>query len=201
MKEKFVQKRLTHRLEVSFDYDGVFVDDKRLLTESRYKIYYDQMEPDPMEEKVMSKMWLVISIISILGLCLTSYDYIAGAIKDFNNVLICILAVAISVPAFFMRISRYFIIPAGDNPLVLYKDNPGKEAFNAFVEELYERRLEYIEEMEYEEFDESVDLEALDNLNYLKSMNAITDEEYEQRRREIIRRRKSRDESDDFSLN
>lgn len=180
--EEFKQKRFFNSKRVEFEYDGITFYSGNFLNAKEIFIPFDEIIPDAItRETKTSRLFIGITIASglIFGLALWDIFSIPFAIYMvlvFFSGLIFALFLLLTI---FNRKYMLYITTVSGYLIDFYDKNPSEEAISAFLETLKTKTFAYLKE-KYAVIDIDLPVEKqIENLNFLKERNVITEKEYE----------------------
>ena len=180
--EEFKQKRFLNSKRVAFEYDGITFSSGNFLNAKEIFIPFDEIIPDAItRETKTSRLYLWISIIFGLIFILAVLDIfkipfgILMVLKFFSGLLFVFFLIL----TIFSRKKMLYITTLSGYLFDFYDRNPSKEAIDEFLETLKTKTFAYLKE-KYAVIDIDLPVEKqIENLNFLKERNVITEIEYE----------------------
>ena len=180
--EEFKQKRFLNSKRVAFEYDGITFYSGNFLNAKEIFIPFDEIIPDAItRETKTSRLYLWISIIFGLIFILAVLDIfkipfgILMVLKFFSGLLFVFFLIL----TIFSRKKMLYITTLSGYLIDFYDRNPSKEAIDEFLKTLKTKTFAYLKE-KYAVIDIDLPVEKqIENLNFLKERNVITEIEYE----------------------
>lgn len=181
--EEFKQKRFFNSKRVEFEIDGITFYSGTFLNAKEIFIPFDDILPDAItRETKTSRLFLWITIASglILSLALWDIFIIPFAIYMVLVFFSGLLFAAFLLLTIFSRKYMLYITTLSGYLIDFYDKNPSEEAMDEFLETLKTKTFTYLKE-KYAIIDIDLPVEKqIENLNFLKDRNVITEKEYEE---------------------
>ncbi|MDF1518718.1 MAG: hypothetical protein RQ864_00450 [Lutibacter sp.] len=180
--EEFKQKRFFNSKRVEFEFDGITFYSGNFLNAKEVFIPFDEIIPDAItRETKTSKLFIWITIVSGLILSLALWDIfkipfaVYMVLVFFSGLLFAIFLLM----TIFSRKYMLYITTISGYLIDFYDRNPSKEAIDEFLKILKIKTFAYLKE-KYAIIDIDLPVEKqIENLNFLKERNVITEKEYE----------------------
>jgi hypothetical protein len=181
--EEFKQKRLFNSKRVEFESDGITFYSGTFLNAKEIFIPFDDILPDAItRETKTSRLFLWITIASGLILSLALWDIFSIPFAIYM-VLVFFSGLLFAVFLFLTIFSRkymLYITTLSGYLIDFYDKNPSEEVLEEFLETLKTKTFTYLKE-KYAVIDIDLPVEKqIENLNFLKDRNVITEKEYEE---------------------
>lgn len=181
--EEFKQKRFFNSKRVEFEIDGITFYSGNFLNAKEIFIPFDDILPDAItRETKTSRLFLWITIASGLIFSLALWDIfsipfaIYMVLVFFSGLLFAIFLLL----TIFSRKYMLYITTLSGYLIDFYDKNPSEEAMYEFLETLKTKTFAYLKE-KYAVIDIDLPVEKqIENLNFLKERNVITEKEYEE---------------------
>lgn len=181
--EEFNQKRFFNSKRVEFEIDGITFYSGNFLNAKEIFIPFDDILPDAItKETKTSRLFLWITIASGLVFSLASWDIfsipfaIYMVLVFFSGLLFAIFLLL----TIFSRKNMLYITTLSGYLIDFYDKNPSEEAMDEFLKTLKTKTFAYLKE-KYAVIDIDLPVEKqIENLNFLKERNVITEKEYEE---------------------
>jgi hypothetical protein len=185
---KFKQSRLLKKRYYEIVKDGVDVCETSLTNSIKYKVAFENIAQQPQEVSTSFNLLLWIAVVLLSLSVLTLLLQLFG--QDVENGTFAIwggLGILAGIGFFISR--ACFLIYNSNNHyprLVFYKDKPSKEQFTHFITAVHDKQREYLRQ-NYLINTEAVDsVNAIQKLVWLKEQQAISEDEYENLKKDII---------------
>ena len=165
--------------------DGVLFEAKSALTHRSFKVPYPFIPNDTYVVSVYSKLafWFFTALFT-LG-CISVLLMLGGVKMDkYTPYVYFVFSLPFGIRFLISRIT-FVGLRCGAQVLPFYKDNPTKEALDAFIRQLQERKRNYIEKLLADVPGHSVGSE-LQKLVSLKENGSITEEEFQQLKKTLV---------------
>lgn len=180
--EEFKQKRFFNSKRVEFEIDGITFYSGTFLNAKEIFIPFDDILPDAItRETKTSSLFLWITTASGLIFCLALWDIfrIPFAIYMLMVFFSGLLFAVFLLLTIFSRKYMLYITTLSGYLIDFYDKNPSEEAMDEFLETLKTKTFSYLKE-KYAVIDIDLPVEnQIENLNFLKERNVITEKEYE----------------------
>ncbi len=180
--EDFKQKRFFNSKRVEFESDGISYYSGNFLNAKEIFIPFDEIIPDAIgRETKTSRLFLWFTIILGLIFSLALWDifripYGIYMVLAFFSGLFFMFFLILTI---FSRKHMLYITTLSGYLIDFYAKNPSEEALENFLEILKERTFAYLKE-KYAVIDKDLPVEKqIENLNFLKERNVISEKEYE----------------------
>lgn len=181
--EEFKQKRFLNSKRVEFEIDGITFFSGTFLNAKEIFIPFDDILPDAItRETKTSRLFLWITIASGLIFSLVLWDIfiIPFAIYMVLVFFSGLLFAAFLLLTIFSRKYMLYITTLSGYLIDFYDKNPSEEVMDEFLETLKTKTFAYLKE-KYAVIDIDLPVEKqIENLNFLKERNVITEKEYEE---------------------
>jgi hypothetical protein len=181
--EEFKQKRFFNSKRVEFEIDGITFYSGNFLNAKEIFIPFDDILPDAItRETKTSRLFLWITIASGLVLSLALWDifkipFAVYMVVVFFSGLLFVIFLLLTI---FSRKYMLYITTLSGYLIDFYDKNPNKEVMSVFLETLKSKTFAYLKE-KYAVIDIDLPVEKqIENLNFLKERNVITEKEYEE---------------------
>lgn len=181
--EDFKQKRFFNSKRVEFEFDGITFYSGNFLNAKEIFIPFDEIIPDAItRETKTSTLFIWITIVSGLIFSLALWDifkipFAVYMVVVFFSGLLCAIFLLLTI---FSRKYMLYITTLSGYLIDFYDKNPNKEVMSVFLETLKSKTFAYLKE-KYAVIDIDLPVEKqIENLNFLKERNVITEKEYEE---------------------
>lgn len=179
--EEFKQKRFINSKRVEFEFDGITFYSGNFLNAKEIFIPFDEIIPDAItRETKTSRLYLWVSIIFGLIFILAVLDIFQipfgiFIVLEFFSGLLFVFFLALTI---LSRKHMLYITTLSGYLIDFYDRNPSKEAMEEFLKTLKTKTFAYLKE-KYAIIDIDLPVEKqIENLNFLKERNVITEIEY-----------------------
>ncbi len=180
--EEFKQSRFFNSKKVEFKADGITYYSGNFLNAKEIFIPFDEIIPDAITRETKTSklyLWLTITFGLIFGLALLDIFKITFAIYMVVVFFVGLLFAFFLLLTIVSRKHMLYISTLNGYLIDFYDKNPGKEAIEKFLETLKTKTFTYLKE-KYAIIDIDLPVEKqIENLNFLKERNVITEKEYE----------------------
>lgn len=180
--EDFKQKRFFNSKRVEFEFDGITFYSGNFLNAKEIFIPFDEIIPDAItRETKTSRLFIWITIVSGIIFSLALWDifripFAVYMVLVFFSGLLFVLFLLLTL---FSRKYMLYITTLSGYLIDFYDKNPNEEVISAFLETLKTKTFAYLKE-KYAVIDVDLPVEKqIENLNFLKERNVITEKEYE----------------------
>lgn len=149
-------------------------------------IPFENINGDKVSFKSINHTLLIIAgIIYLIAIAIQVSAYRGGNTEDFAGLFWAIVATVFLVLYFLSKQNFWKIRLNNDSYLYIHKNIPNKSTADKFIENLMKSRNGYLKE-NYAIVDENLSYESqLNNFKWLKSINAISKEEFDQKYAEL----------------
>jgi hypothetical protein len=180
--EEFKQKRFFNSKRVEFEFEGITFYSGNFLNAKEIFIPFDEIIPDAItRETKTSTLFIWITIVSGLIFSLALWDIfkipfaVYMVLVFFSGLLFAIFLLL----TIFSRKYMLYITTISGYLIDFYDKNPNEEVMSAFLATLKAKTFAYLKE-KYAIIDIDLPIEKqIENLNFLKERNVITEKEYE----------------------
>lgn len=180
--EKFKQKRFFNSKRVEFESDGIIYYSGNFLNAKEIFIPFYEILPDAItRETKTSRLFLWISIALGFIFSLTYFEIFRIPFGIYMTIVFFsgLLFVLFLLLTILSRKYMLYITTISGHLIGFYDKNPNKEAMAEFLEILKTRTFVFLKE-KYAIIDMDIPVEKqIENLNFLKDRNVITEKEYE----------------------
>lgn len=181
--EDFKQKRFFNSKRVEFEFDGITFYSGNFLNAKEIFIPFDEIIPDAItRETKTSTLFIWITIVFGLTFSLALWDIfkipfaVYMVVVFFSGLLFAIFLLL----TIFSRKYMLYVTTLSGYLIDFFDKNPSKSAMDAFLETLKTKTFAYLKE-KYAVIDIDLPVEKqIENLNFLKERNVITEKEYEE---------------------
>lgn len=185
MKLELHQRRFFTIRKIKIYENKVFYKSSKFGNESEINIPFEELTIFK-ESHILSNFY--VSLISGVLLFISIISIIYRNDKDFDPDIWKFWTIAFIVSAFFYFVTRenlWKIKVQNNTYLFIFKNVPDKEEVNSFIDSLFDARNKYLRET-YSELNRNVSYETqLQNLQWLKKIEAIQKVEFEKKREEL----------------
>lgn len=185
MKLELHQRRFFTIRKIKIYENKVFYKSSKFGNESEINIPFEELTIFK-ESHILSNFY--VSLISGVLLFISLISIIYRNDKDFDPDVWKFWTIAFIVSAFFYLVTRenlWKIKVQNNTYLFIFKNVPDKEEVNSFIDSLFDARNKYLRET-YSELNRNVSYETqLQNLQWLKKIEAIQKVEFEKKREEL----------------
>ncbi len=149
-------------------------------------IPYENLNGEKVSHKSINHVLLIVSIVLYLIAIAVQISWFRGAnTEKFAGLFWGIIATVVLSLYWFSRQIFWKIKLSNDNYIYIHKNIPSKSATDHFLAELMKSRNDFLKE-NYAIVDENLSYESqLNNFKWLKSMNAISKEEFNRKYAEL----------------
>jgi len=185
MKLELHQKRFFTKRRIEIKENKVFYKSSKLNDESEVNVPFEELT-NFKESHIISNFYVLLASVFLLLFSLVSI--ISRNDKDSDPRVWKCLTISFLISSFVYYVTRenlWKIKVQNDTYLFVYKNIPNKNEVNNFIQLLFEQRDQYLKET-YSELNRNVSYEAqLNNLQWLKKVEAINKAEYEKKLEEL----------------
>ncbi|MDO9276340.1 MAG: hypothetical protein Q7T92_12430 [Lutibacter sp.] len=181
MKE-FKQSRFFNSKRVEFEYDGITYYSGNFLNAKEIFIPFDDILPDAITRETKTSslfLWITVAFGLIFGLALWDIfkiPYGIYMVLEFFSGLLFLFFLALTI---LSRKFMLYITTLSDYLIDFYDKNPSEKAMSAFLKTLKTKTFAFLKE-KYAIIDIDLPVEKqIENLNFLRERNVITEKEYE----------------------
>ncbi len=176
----FKQRHLLRKHQYRLVQDGVYVAENWLTGSTKYKVAFEDIPKEPSEVTVSSKGYLSLTIVlAAITIFTSAFLFLRQNVGPGIPLIWGVLSVLTGTLYFLSR--QHFLVfgaPAGNEPLILYKDRPSCALLEQFLTRLQTRKKEYLRRTYLRE-DGLPLADAVRKLTWLKEQGIITGEEFE----------------------
>lgn len=185
MKQLRQNKNFVKR-ELRFTDSKLFYNISKFGNGNEFDIPFENLDGEKVSHKSINHTLLIIAIIIYLITIIVQLSlYREGKEEILVGLLWAGLGTIFLVLYFLSRQNLWKIRLANDNFIYIHKNVPSKSVTDQFLSELMKSRNEFLKE-NYATVDENLSYESqLNNLKWLKSINAISKEEFDQKYTEL----------------
>ena len=180
--EEFKQKRFFNSKRVEFEYDGITFYSGNFLNAKEIFIPFDEIIPDAITRETKTGrlfLWFTITFGLILSLALWDIFRIPFGIYMVLAFFLGLFFMIFLILTIFSRKHMLYVTTLSGYLIDFYDKNPSEEAIEEFLEILKTKTFAYLKE-KYAIIDKDLPVEKqIENLNFLKERNVITEKEYE----------------------
>ncbi|MDO9038642.1 MAG: hypothetical protein Q7U59_09885 [Lutibacter sp.] len=180
--EEFKQKRFFNSKRVEFEGDGITFYSGNFLNAKEIFIPFDEIIPDSITRETKTSrlfLWIAIAfglIFSLSFLDILKIPFAVYMVLVFFSGLLFIIFLLLTI---LSRKYMLYITTLSGYLIDFYDKNPSKEAMDEFLKTLKTKTFTYLKE-KYAVIDIDLPIEKqIENLNFLKERNVITETEYE----------------------
>lgn len=179
-KKNFVQR------EVRLTDTKLFCSVTKFGNTNEIDIPFENIDGEKVSYKTANIYFLLIS----LGCCITAIlistsSFSETGIHHLTSGIGFLLAISFFLLYWFSRADFWQIKLSDGNSILLHKKIPNEKAVSIFIDEIIKIRNSYLRE-NYATIDENLDYESqLNNFKWLKSIKAISKEEYDKKYSEL----------------
>ncbi|MDP3358873.1 MAG: hypothetical protein Q8S41_05935 [Lutibacter sp.] len=180
--EEFKQKRFFNSKRVEFEGDGITFYSGNFLNAKEIFISYDEIIPDSITRETKTSrlfLWITIAfglIFSLSFLDILQIPFGIYMVLVFFSGLLFIIFLLLTI---LSRKYMLYITTLSGYLIDFYDKNPSKETMAEFLKTLKSKTFAYLKE-KYAVIDIDLPIEKqIENLNFLKERNVITETEYE----------------------
>lgn len=181
MKE-FKQSRFFNSKRVEFEYDGITYYSGNFLNAKEIFIPFDDILPDAITRETKTSslfLWITVAFGLIFGLALWDIfkiPYGIYMVLEFFSGLLFLFFLALTI---LSRKFMLYITTLSGYLIDFYDKNPSEKAMSAFLKTLKTKTFAFLKE-KYAIIDIDLPVEKqIENLNFLRERNVITEKEYE----------------------
>jgi len=180
--EEFKQKRFFNSKRVEFESDGITYYSGNFLNAKEIFIPFDGIIPDAITRETKTSrlfLWITIALGLIFSLTFFEIFRIPFGIYMVLTFFSGLLFVFFLLLTILSRKYMMYITTLSGYLIDFYDKNPNKEAITEFLETLKTKTFTFLKE-KYAVIDIDLPVEKqIENLNFLKERNVITEKEYE----------------------
>jgi uncharacterized protein YacL len=180
--EEFKQSRFFNSKRVEFENDGISYYSGNFLNAKEIFIPFDEIIPDAINRETKTSMlflWLTIILGLIFSLALWDIFRIPFGIYMVLVSFSGLFFMFFLILTIFSRKHMLYITTLSGYLIDFYDKKPNEEAVDEFLETLKTKTFAYLKE-KYAVIDLDLPVEKqIENLNFLKERNVITEKEYE----------------------
>ena len=185
-----IQSRLFHKVELTLEPDGIAVDERDISRSSKTHVDYESIPLKSSELAISSKRLFFAAIIMtvVATVCLPlAFDSKA----DWSAPVVWgIVAAFLWCGFFFSKKSLVRFVQNGSG-LNLYKGKPSEKSVGEFVDKMFQFRNTYLLKKYGRFLDEETLEDKMARLKYLEAQGVLSEEEFESKREEIMKGKKS----------
>ncbi|MFO7673461.1 MAG: hypothetical protein R6V74_07125 [Lutibacter sp.] len=180
--EDFKQKRFFNSKRVEFEPDGITFYSGNFFNAKEIFIPFDEIIPDAITRETKTSrlfIWITLASGFIFGLAFWDIFKIPFGIYMVLVFFSGLLFVLFLLLTIFNRKHMLYVTTLSGYLIDFYDKNPSEEALSSFLETLKAKTFAYLKE-KYAVIDPDLPIEKqIENLNFLKDRNVITEKEYE----------------------
>lgn len=180
--EEFKQKRFFNSKRVEFESDGITFYSGNFLNAKEIFIPFDEIIPDAITRETKTSrlfLWMTISfglIFSLSFLDILRIPFGIYMVLVFFSGLLFVFFLLLTI---LSRKYMLYITTLSGYLIDFYDKNPSEDAMEEFLKTLKTKTFSYLKE-KYAVIDIDLPIEKqIENLNFLKERNVITEKEYE----------------------
>jgi hypothetical protein len=180
------QARLLVKKEFTLEENGVAVFEKNLSRSKKYHVYFDNIPPKAQEFTVGSRGFVAGAVVAAILTAFCSILLLIPGTKVEWDAPIFWGIMAIILWAFYFSTRKALLLfVQNGGGLVLFKDKPSAQSVDSFVKKLFQQRNNYLLR-KYGRFSNEESFEnKMGRLNYLRTQEVITEQEFEAKREEF----------------
>jgi heme/copper-type cytochrome/quinol oxidase subunit 4 len=195
MSTTFVQRKLLNVRSFEILSDSLKVRFKTLNQTEEFSVPFEELGTQISTKKVASTVPFLIAFVPALLLIILVYFLAVNQPIEKGHIAATIIFGVFAVVALVTTPKNSLYLSSAHRQIEFYRDKPNNEAVDAFVKEVIDNCNEYLR-MKYAKVDPDLPVEPqLNSLTWMKNRNLITDEEFEQFKSTLLRR-KSPDKPD-----
>jgi len=185
MKELKQKKNFVTR-ELRFTESKLFYNVSKFGNENEVDILFENLNGEKVSHKSTNHTLLIISgIIYLIAIIVQISLFRGGTGEKFAGLFWAGIGTIFLIIYFLSRQNFWKIRLANDSYIYIHKNIPNKSATDQFIAELMKSRNEFLRE-NYALVDENLSYESqLNNFKWLKSIDAITKAEFDQKYKEL----------------
>jgi len=180
--DEFKQKRFINSKRVEFENDGITFYSGNFLNAKEIFIPFDEILPEAITRETKTSrlyLWFTITFGLILGFALLDIFQIPFAIYMVLVFFSGLLFVFFLLLTILSRKYMVYITTLSGYLIDFYDKNPNEKTLEKFLKTLKTKTFAYLKE-KYAVIDIDLPVEKqIENLNFLKERNVITEKEYE----------------------
>ena len=180
--EEFKQKRFFNSKRVEFENDGISFYSGNFLNAKEIFISFDEIIPDAITRETKTSnlfLWFTTTFGLILSLALWDIFRIHFGIYMVLAFFLGLFFMIFLILTIFSRKHMLYVTTLSGYLIDFYDKNPSEEAIEKFLEILKIRTFTFLKK-KYAIIDIDLPVEKkIENLNFLKERNVITEKEYE----------------------
>lgn len=190
--DKLKQRRLLEINEFKLEEKGLNVKRKRLGEYVELTIPYEEITKSITVVKVGNKRWFYAGVIFIIiSLTVLFFRLMGNNVESFAEIIWLIIGL-ICLSIFAIKYKSYKNLMCTDGKVIsFFQDKPNKETLDLFIDNLLNRRNDYLKE-KYSKIDVDFPIEHhLYRIKWLKDEEIINDDEFNEIKKRLIEGKKA----------
>lgn len=181
-----IQKKNFVQREVRLTDTKLFCSVTKFGNTNEIDIPFENIDGEKVSYKTVNLYFLLLAIgLGFTAFIISTSSFKENVIQDLASGVSFILALSFFILYWFSRADFWQIKLSDGNSILLHKKIPNEKAVNLFIDEIIKVRNSYLRE-NYATIDENLDYESqLNNFKWLKSIKAISKEEYDKKYSEL----------------
>jgi len=181
---QIIQKTLTTRKEVFIESDCLLIRTKNIKEDLEYKIKFEELGFDTVKKRVKTAnipfyAFLLFDILYI-GIIISSVKNHEPFKEQLFWLFALILFSVMTIAAYYNRNKNVIYLTGGQKVLELLASKPDVDTVTKFVDKIHLTMRQYLKN-KFSKFDPDMPYDLrINQLKWLKEINAITDEEYKE---------------------
>jgi hypothetical protein len=187
MRIDFEQKRLLNRRRYSLVDNGVHVEETTPLRRQSYVIGFETLARERFEIGTSSRGWFWAGVIGVaLAVLVAIVQAVEGEARP-DAVIVWLGMGSLFLAIHWTTRETFIGYPAGSMSLLFWKDRPNASALESFIDRLQTAQVNYLQrEYAPAPAPPRTVVEDLERLAHLRERGALTDEEFERMKRDLI---------------
>lgn len=184
----FTQTKFPIQLTFEIEEDGVVFHYATIFKDEKYKVYFDTMNPNPIETTIFPRIWFGIASVLFFALL---YVLQLAMLTEFDtwNILYVALPLIYSLIMIYFKYQKYIVIESTYKPILFLKDIPNKEKQDDFINQIKTAQKAYYLNSNVMGVTISK-LDELERLAHLKNISALTETEFDELKKIVIEQMK-----------
>jgi hypothetical protein len=180
------QTRGLEKREFTLEDTGVDICEKNLSSSKKYHVYFENIPPKAQEFTSGSRGLIAGAVIaaSLAVICLILV-WTPGTKVELDAPIFWAVTAVILWFLYFSRRKALLLFVQNGTGLILFKDKPSTQSVDSFVERLFQQRKKCL----LKKYGRFLDEEGFENkmgrLNFLRTQEVITEQEFERKREEF----------------
>jgi len=185
---KLIQKYFFGITTFTIGSSFVEVHEREILVSRKYKVLFEKITSNPSEVSVSSKKLFIVAMVFLFFTI--SSTWINLAEKNYTEVRFALTNLAgcfiFFLIWYFLSRRTYIIHAQGEQTLALLKNNPSEKQLNIFIDQMMEKKKEYLRNTYLPNSGELRIVQELQNLSILKANGDISEEEFNRIKNKLL---------------